>query len=122
MTLSMQRMQHIMSVILTVGTLLSLGIVTLGGALYLFHFGHQNMAWELVQSNDYATTIPQIWQAASTFSPLGIVELGLVLLVATQVIRVALLVGFYAVIRDTRFTLICVFVLALMLYSLIWHG
>lgn len=122
MAVSMQKMQHTMSIILTIGTLLSLAIVALGGGLYLLKNGHQSMAWELLQTNNYATTLPQIWEAAITFSPLGIVEAGLLLLVATQVIRVGLLVWFYLAIRDVRFAMISIFVLALMLYSLVWRG
>lgn len=104
--LSIKQMDTIMSFILALGTLFSLLLVMTGGGLYLLQHGNEMMNTESLQTTIYPF-----------FSPLGMIKSGLVALIATQILRIGLLVWFYAVLRDYRFTFISFFILAVLLYS-----
>ena len=121
MMLSTKKMEVVIGLLLTIGTLVSAAIVMLGGILYLLQYGGESVHIELLQSNAAYTNLTSIWQAACAFSPLGIIEIGVLALVATQSLRVALLVGFYAIIRDYGFVLISLFILIMLVSSFIWQ-
>ena len=115
--LSPKQTQQMISWILTIGTLISAAFVLLGGVLFLMQVGSHHMQEEVLQSRVIFTSLPQIWSAAWHLSPLGIVELGVILLIATQVLRVLLLVAFYASIHDVMFTCISIFIFLALMYS-----
>lgn len=119
---SIKQMENIIGWILIVGTLFSALLVLTGGCLYLLQHGSETMNAELLAANDYQIGVREILDIAFSFSPIGLIELGLVLLVATQLLRVALLVWFYAMIRDYWFTLISCFILFTLTYSLLWRN
>lgn len=102
--------------LLLFGTLLAALIVLIGGILYLLHTGTQPMQFDLLQNAPKATGT--IWRNAFSFTPLGIVQLGLLVLVATQLFRVASLFVYYSIIRDYWFMLFCGLVLLALIYSL----
>lgn len=114
-----KKMEAVMSLLLTLGTLFSAALVLVGGVLYLLQSGGQIVHFDSLQGHAVHMTIKQVWMVALSFSPLGIIELGLLSLVATQILRVGLLTWFYASIRDWWFTNISLFVLLTLIYSFI---
>jgi len=120
--LSIKKMQTMMGFILLVGTLLSTILVTLGGILYLLQSGSDSIQNEWLPIDATYMSIQQIWQFALSFSPLGMIELGLLLLVATQTVRVALLCWFYAMIQDYKFLIISSLILIMLIYSSFWRS
>jgi uncharacterized membrane protein len=120
--MSNKNMQVAMSLILLIGTVVSLALVTCGGVLYLLQHGSENRHMELLQSNHYHTSISQIVQNSLSQSPVSIIELGLLSLVGTQLLRVVLLVWFYVMTRDYWFTLISSFILLILVYSFFWRS
>lgn len=114
--LNTKRMEAAIGAMLLGGTLLSAGLVALGGILYLLRYGNQPIQSELNRSAAYAMT-PESVQTLASFSAVNLIELGLLCLVATQVLRVMLLVGFYAYLRDRWFTSISLFILVVLLVS-----
>lgn len=114
-------MEKLIGIILLVGIGLAIVFVFIGGALYLWQFGGQSLQTELLQADAYQAHPTSIWQLALSFTPLGIIELGLIILVATQIMRVALLTFFYIRVRDVWFTLISLFILTTLLYSFFWR-
>lgn len=120
--LSLKKMEERIALVLMLGTLLSAFLVLIGAVLYLFQSGQHAMQSEISPSNITPITINQIWQLAFSLSPLGIIELGLLSLVATQTIRVALLCWFYAMIRDYKFLMISFFILVVLIYSSFWRS
>lgn len=109
------------SLILLAGTLLSTAIVLLGGIWYLSQHGAEDMQFALLRSAPTPHSVAEVWQFALSFTPLGIVQLGLLILVATQLLRVAMLCFFYIKTRDYWFTLISCFVLLVLIYSFVWR-
>jgi uncharacterized membrane protein len=120
--LQVKKIKEIMSLILTIGMLISVCFVLIGGCLYLLQFGNDTIQNELKPPTFYVTNVQLIWQQALVFSPLGLIELGLLALVGTQVVRVGLLVFFYSITKDYIFTLISLFILLTLLYSLFWRA
>lgn len=104
-----QQMQYWMSRLLLTGTLLALTVVTLGGIWYLTLHGSSPLQTELfnVHASDLKIT-----------APLGFIELGLYLLIATQVLRLIWLLWFYIKDHDYWFSIFTAFILCLIIYSL----
>ena len=119
--LSVNKMEEIMSLLLLCGTACAAGFVCIGGLFFLMQHGMDNIQVEILQTTPLQISHQELWQFALSFTPLGLIELGLLLLVLTQIIRVALLCGFYAAIRDYWFTVICTFILFVLVYSLFWR-
>ena len=118
---SVKTIEEKIGIVLILGTLFSALLVIIGGAAYLLQHGSEIMRPTQLQTSAYRTDVQLIWHQAKGFSPLGIIELGLLALIATQILRVALLTYFYAIIRDYWFTFICSFVLIILINSLFWR-
>ena len=117
--LARKKIEEIIGVLLLVGIFISTTLVLIGGVLFLWQSGNDDIL-ALPITNQINLT--EVWQFAFSFTPLGIIELGLLSLVMIQVLRVALLCGFYITIRDTRFTIISVFILCVLVYSIVWRN
>lgn len=111
----------IMGLILTTGMIIASILVIIGGAIYLFQNGMHNMQSELFQTATYDTNISAILRGAMTFSSVGIIELGLLVLIGTQLVRVAMLVWYYCITQDFWFASISAFILLTLVYSLFWR-
>jgi uncharacterized membrane protein len=115
--ISNQRIQDIIGLLLLTGTLLSGVMVLIGGICYLLQSGQQPLELTLFENAPIATSFKHVWHEALSFSSLGLVQLGLLSLVMTQVLRVALLCWFYSAIRDYKFMFISFFILGILIYS-----
>ncbi|MHB1222267.1 MAG: DUF1634 domain-containing protein [Gammaproteobacteria bacterium] len=116
--ISNQRLEKEMGAILLVGMLLALTLVIIGGGWYLIENGSATLQTELLLTNYDQTSITQILDQALSLSPLSLIELGLLILVATQIIRVGLLVWFYFRLHDYWFVSFSLFVFFVLVYSL----
>lgn len=117
-----KKIQLMMRYVLSYGTMLSAFFVTLGGVLHLIKHGNQAIQTEFFQTDAYEMSINQIWHVALSFSPIGCIELGLILLVMMQVFRVIILAWFYLSENDYTFSLISSFILFVLIYSLFWRN
>lgn len=115
------KIERMIGVLLLLGTMTSALLVLVGGIWYLSLHGGEDMQTEMLASDAYSVKISQIWHILFALTPLSLIELGLIALVTTQLLRVALLVWFYANQRDYRFTGISLFILLTLLYSFIWQ-
>jgi len=117
----MKKTEIMMSIILTVGMIISIILILSGGILYLLQYGNDIMRYDSLQLDAYKTSIIEIWKSAFTLSPYALIELGIFILVITQAVRVALLAWYYAAIKDTIFSLISVFIISVLIYSLFFR-
>jgi len=118
---SIKRIQFIISYILLIGTIFSAGLVLVGGFMYLYQNGAANMHIEVLHADAFAANIIDILYIGFSFTPIGIIILGLLSLIVTQILRVAMLCGFYTFTRDYWFIFISLFILAVMIYSVFWR-
>lgn len=113
------KLNHWMGRILHVGILLSIVLVMAGGISFLLQHGGESLQNNIFLSTNYDIDILQIWRSKLLFSPIGLIELGLLTLVMAQILRVALLSYYYIAIRDYWFMIFSLFILSIILYSLL---
>ncbi|MGB8537275.1 MAG: DUF1634 domain-containing protein [Acidobacteriaceae bacterium] len=108
--------------VLRTGVLTSAGVIFLGGVLFLFRHGRE--------TPDYRTfhgvapelrSLHGIAVGAIAGHALPIIQFGLLLLIATPVARVVFSVFGFALEGDYLYTTIALIVLAVLLYSLLFH-
>lgn len=99
------KLKNDMGIILQAGILISIALVLLGGCWFLYLHGDET----------FTTVIAHPPYAAIT--PVKIINLGLYILVAAQILRVALLCLYYTLIFDEWFMFFSYFILFVILYS-----
>jgi uncharacterized membrane protein len=107
--------------ILRAGVIVSAALVLLGGVLYLYRFwltwpSYATFKGEPEQLKD----IYGILKSALSFHSRGIIQLGLLCLIATPIIRVFFSLGIYAKQKDTLYVIITSIVFCLLIYSLMF--
>ncbi len=115
------RLKNSLGLILQASIIISIILVLIGGCGFLWQHGQDNLQYYLALPTHLDINILTNWNSQELLSPFGLIELGLLVLVLAQVLRVAILTGYYIVIRDYWFILFSVFILSVILYSLIWQ-
>jgi uncharacterized membrane protein len=105
--------------LLRTGVLLSATTVLAGGMLYLRQFGDSLPHHQVFQGEpSRLRSVSGILTLALQGDPRGIISLGILLLIATPILRVAFSVWAFARERDRLYVGITLVVLTLLLYSL----
>ena len=106
--------------LLQTGVTLAAAVVLIGGVIYLAHDGHDAVNFSTFHGGTPATLrdVSGIVRAAMHLSGHGIIQLGLLILIATPVARVAFSAVGFAIERDSMYVWLTLFVLAVLLYSL----
>jgi uncharacterized membrane protein len=112
--------ERTISVLLRAGVLISGLIVLAGGAYFLAAHGGEPASYHVFASQPAVDRIiGKIVAGAFTGRAQSLIQLGILALIATPVLRVAVsLVGF-AIERDAKYVAITTLVLALLLYGLL---
>ncbi len=114
------RMQAIVGNLLRIGVLLAAVVVLAGGIVFLARHGGDVPDYRLFRGQpDYLRSLGGIVQSALALNARGVVQLGLVLLVATPIARVAMSAILFAFERDRTYVLVTLLVLSLLLKSLL---
>jgi len=107
--------------LLRFGVIIAAAVTFVGGVLLLFQHGGAPVARQTFQGEPAAlTSIASIFRGAMALNGEAIAQLGLLLLIATPVARVALTLGAFALQRDRKYVVITSIVLALLLYALVF--
>jgi uncharacterized membrane protein len=113
------RMQLIVGNLLRIGVLMAAAVVLVGGALYLARHGGEVPSYRVFRGQpEYLRSLVGIVVSALAFDPRGVVQLGLLLLIATPIARVAFSAVLFAFERDRTYVLVTLLVLSLLLKSL----
>jgi uncharacterized membrane protein len=115
-----QRMDLIMSRLLRTGVLLSAMLVLAGGALYLLRHptpvtDYHNFQGEPAEFR----TVPGIFHEVLALRGRGLIQFGLLLLIATPIARVVFSVFAFLSQRDWAYVVVTLMVLAILFYSLL---
>jgi uncharacterized membrane protein len=118
-----QRIDEIMAVLLRSGVLLSAGLVFLGGMIFLVRHPMPVLNYRNFQGEppEY-TTISGILRDAAKLHGRGLIQLGMLLLIATPVARVLFSVFAFLYERDWTYVSVTLIVLGLLTYSLFGGG
>ncbi len=127
---ALTRMELVISYGLRVGVLLSAAVIAIGVVRFaltrdtgyakvLPHHLKDLLAFHAADGPGYfPTSLGAVLRGAVAGKPYAIVGLGMLLLIATPVVRVALSVFFFLAQRDWLYVAITVFVLAVLLFGL----
>lgn len=108
--------------LLRAGTLSSAFVILLGGVLYLARHSQDRPDYHTFHGMPaHLRTFSGIFSGAFHGESLAIIQLGLLMLIATPIARVLFSVIAFLVERDYLYVVISAIVLAVLLYSLIWH-
>ncbi len=112
-----ERVEQVVGNLLRIGVVLSAFVVALGGLVYLMRHGKEpppNRSVENLKPRHVGDMFSDAWTMHSG----GIIELGLLLLIATPIARVVFSVIAFALQRDYVYVVITFIVLIVLLYSL----
>ncbi len=116
-----ERVELVVSNILRLGVGAAGLVVLVGGVLYLMHHRMEPANYHVFRSEPaQLRSIAGIVSFALSSHSRGLIELGLLILLATPIARVAFSVVAFANQRDRTYVIITLFVLAVLVYNLVW--
>jgi uncharacterized membrane protein len=119
-TITDTSIERMVSVLLRTGVVVSGTIVLSGGVYYLARHGYENANYGTFHGEPSIDRIVgQIVAGAHALRARSIIQLGLLLLIATPIARVAFSLVAFALERDRTYVVITAIVLTILLYSLI---
>ncbi len=114
-----EQAEQIIGNLLRIGVLLAGAIVLVGGVLYLIHYGAGAPALHVFRGEPSdLRSVPGIIKDAAVFRRRGLIQLGVLLLIATPIARVAFSVIVFLRQRDRMYVAVTLFVLAVLIFSL----
>lgn len=114
-----QHMDELMGLLLRGGVTLAACVVLVGGMIYLARFPRVSDYRAFQGEPENLRTIPGIFGEAVAFHGRGLIQLGLLVLIATPISRVAFSVLAFGSQRDWKYVFFTVIVLGILLYSLL---
>jgi uncharacterized membrane protein len=114
-----ERIENIIGNMLRAGVILAAAVVLAGGVLYVAKYGGQKPQYGVFRGEPSdLRSVSQIFEDAISRHLRGLIQLGLLILIATPVARVAFSVAAFAAQRDWLYVAITLIVLAVLFYSL----
>lgn len=122
--LSEEKLDSLISYILTLGVLLSVAVETLGIAGYYSSNGNLNILFQpsfAMKGTDFFSYVGKLFQELSVggWSPMEVLGLGIVVLMLTPYLRVVASVLYFGLTRNPKYLLITLFVLFVLTASLL---
>ena len=118
-----QHIDQMMATLLRSGVLLSASLVFIGGVIYLSRHDVPAINYRVFQGEPpELRTVSGILREAGKFHGRGLIQLGLLVLIATPVARVLFSVFVFLYEKDWTYLAITMIVLALLCYSLFGGG
>jgi len=115
-----RRLEIMIGRLLQIGVLVAAATVFAGGVLYLIQSPSGHVDYRtFVFSGPALNSLSGIVISAAHFQSLGLIQLGLLLLIATPVARVAMAVVGFTLERDRLYTIVSLIVLLILAFSLI---
>jgi uncharacterized membrane protein len=120
-----RRIEIILGNLLRTGVLISAAVVLLGASIYLSRHAHDPADYRVFRGepSEYRTIRGVIQSVIKDRGRgQGLIQLGLLLLIATPIARVAFSVAGFAIERDRLYVAFTLIVLAVLLYSFLGSG
>ena len=103
--------------------LVSAAVVFAGGCVYLARHAHEPADYRVFRGEPAEfRTIPGVIQSVLNGRGRGLIQLGLLLLIATPIVRVFLSIIGFAIERDRIYVIFTAIVLIVLLYSFLGSG
>jgi uncharacterized membrane protein len=118
-----EEVDRIISALLRFGLLVSAAVVLTGGVIFLLRHGTQTVSYQIFRSEPRSyREIARILGESARFRGRGFIMAGLILLIATPVMRVAFSVVAFIRQRDRVYVAVTLLVLGILLFSVFWLG
>lgn len=118
-----RKIEEIVADLLTIGVAVSALVVLAGACLYLARYGHAPADYRVFQGEPTdLRNLRGIVRSALQLRSRGIIQLGLLCLIATPVARVAFSIWGFAAEHDRLYMIFTGIVLIVLLYSLLGSG
>jgi len=115
-----QQVERMIGALLRAGLIAAAAMVLLGAVVYLARHGGEQLDYRVFRGEPAdLRSISGIAHRALEWRGTGLIQLGLLILLATPVARVALSLVFFALQRDRLYVAVTVVVLGVLLYSVI---
>jgi uncharacterized membrane protein len=115
-----KRMDELMGLLLRSGVILAASIVLAGGVVYLARYPFPVINYHVFQGEPQnLRTVSGVFSEAKAFHGGGLIQLGLLVLIATPIARVTFSVFAFFYQRDWKYVVFTLIVLGLLLYSLL---
>lgn len=116
-----RRLENIIGLLLRAGVLLAAAVVLSGGVLYLAQHHSGRIDYKTFSpGTEELRSLPGIVKLAGTLDSEGLIQLGLVVLIATPIARVIMAVVGFHLERDKMYVTVSLIVLAVLMYSLMY--
>ncbi len=116
-------LERVIGTLLRVGVILAALVVLLGGVFYLARYGATLPHYRMFSGEPAdLRSVPGILREVIAFRPRGVIQFGLLLLIATPVARVAISIFAFALRKDRLYVIVTLIVFSLLLYSLSGGG
>jgi uncharacterized membrane protein len=116
-----EKVGQIIGNLLRIGVVMAAALVLIGGVTYLIRHGGEITSYQLFRGEpENLRSVSGIASNAATFHGRGLIQLGLLVLIATPVARVIFSVFVFAKQRDRTFVVITLIVLSVLIFSLFW--
>jgi uncharacterized membrane protein len=118
-----RRIELILGNLLRAGVLISAAVVLAGACVYLFRHAGEPADYRIFRGEPSEfRTIPGVIHSVGESRGRGLIQLGLLLLIATPIARVAFSIGGFAIEHDRLYVAFTLIVLVVLLYSLVGSG
>ncbi|MBG1241177.1 DUF1634 domain-containing protein [Nostoc sp. NZL] len=122
-----QQLKYLLSNFLKYGVLIASSVVLLGGILYLIHHGAEPAGYHFFQGEPSEFSSPvgvvkAVLSGSDAYGGLrlrGIIQLGLLLLIATPIVRVFISLLAFLLQREYIYVIVTLLVLSSLIYSLV---
>ncbi|HNV85893.1 MAG TPA: DUF1634 domain-containing protein [Candidatus Omnitrophota bacterium] len=116
-----EKIEQMLGNLLRTGVIAAGIIVLTGGIIYLARYGAQLPDYKIFRGEpEYLKTVSGIVRAALSGSRRGLIQLGLLALIATPVARVAFSIFAFIRQKDYFYIAVTAGVLSILIYSLVW--
>ena|SRR6185312_12498836 len=116
-----QRLEVLIGQLLRAGVLLAAAVVLSGGILYLVQQHSRHVDYRTFSpGTEELRTLPGIVKLAGRLDSEGVIQLGLLMLIATPIARVIVAAVGFQLERDYMYVTVSLIVLAVLLFSLMY--
>jgi len=118
-----QHVEEIIGNLLRTGVLLAAVVVLMGAIIFLVRNGHSHPSYKVFHGEPGdLESVPGVVRYALDLRGRGIIQFGLLLLIATPIARVAFAVFAFAKQKDRLYVCVTLLVLAILVFSLSGHA
>lgn len=114
-----ERLERIIGVVLRTGVILAAAVVLLGGICHLVRYGNQPADYRVFHAAaEQYRSVTGVIRSIGPSNCSAVMQLGLLILIATPILRVAVSLAAFWLERDRAYVALTAFVLAILLYSI----